>query len=74
MHSLAGNRALVDGDKRLALLATVMFLRINGYMLDLADDEAFHLTMSAPQESWMLKVYLRATPARGSSGLTACAP
>jgi death-on-curing protein len=46
MHSLAGHHALVDGNKRLALLATVVFLRINGYVLDLTDDEAFDLTMS----------------------------
>jgi death on curing protein len=46
LHSLAGNHALVDGNKRLALLATVVFLRINGYRLDLADDEAFDLIMS----------------------------
>ena len=45
MHSPAGNHALVDGNKRLALLATAVFLRINGY-LDLTDDEAFALTMS----------------------------
>ena len=47
MHSLACNHALVDGNKRLALLATVVFLRINGYCLELTDDEAFDLTMSA---------------------------
>jgi death on curing protein len=46
MHSLACNHALVDGNKRLALLATVVFLRINGYTLDLTDDEAFDLAMS----------------------------
>jgi death-on-curing protein len=46
MHSLTCNHALVDGNKRLALLATVVFLRINGYSLDLTDDEAFDLTMS----------------------------
>ena len=46
MHSLAGNHALADGNKRLALLATVVFLRINGYLLDLSDDEAFELTMA----------------------------
>jgi death-on-curing protein len=46
MHSLAGNHALVDGNKRLALLATAVFLRINGYRLDLTDDEAFDLTVS----------------------------
>ena len=46
LHSLARNHALVDGNKRLALLATAVFLRINGYVLDLTDDEAFDLTMS----------------------------
>ncbi len=46
MHSLAGNHVLVDGNKRLALLAPVIFLRSNRYALDLTDDEAFGLTMS----------------------------
>jgi death-on-curing protein len=46
MHSLVGNHALVDGNKRLALLATAVFLRINGCVLDVTDDEAFALTMS----------------------------
>ena len=46
MHSLACNHALVDGNKRLALLATTVFLHINGYRLDLGDGEAFDLTMS----------------------------
>jgi death on curing protein len=45
MHSIACNHALVDGNKRLALLATVVFLRINGRRLDLTDDEAFDLTV-----------------------------
>src|ERR1700734_4272937 len=47
MHSLAGNHALVDGNKRLALLATVVFLRINGYRLELKHDEAFDLHLSS---------------------------
>ena len=42
----AGNHALVDGNKRLALLATVVFLRITGHVLDLTDDGAFAVTMS----------------------------
>ncbi len=46
MHSLAGNHALVDGNKRLAWLATADFSWINGYLLDMTDDEAFDLTMS----------------------------
>jgi death-on-curing protein len=46
MHSLACHHALVDGNKRLALLATVVFLRVNSHCLDLTDDEAFDLTLS----------------------------
>src|ERR1035438_1972834 len=46
LHSLACNHALVDGNERLALLGTVVFLRINGYYLDLTDDEAFDLILS----------------------------
>lgn len=46
MHSLAGNHALVDGNKRLAWLATTVFLRINGYLVDLTDDEGFDLAVS----------------------------
>lgn len=46
MHSLACNHALVDGNKRLALLAAAVFLRVSGHFLDLTDDVAFELTMS----------------------------
>ena len=46
MHSVAPNHALLDGNKRLALLATVVFLRINGYRLALTDDQAFDLTLA----------------------------
>jgi death on curing protein len=38
LHSLAGNHALVDGNKRLAWLATYTFLRLNG--VDLKADDA----------------------------------
>jgi death on curing protein len=44
MHSQTADRALVDGNKRLALLATTVFLNINGYQLDMTDNEAFDLT------------------------------
>ena len=45
LHSLAGNHPLVDGNKRLAWLATVVFLEINGHEPALADDAAFQLVM-----------------------------
>ncbi len=45
LHSLARNHALVDGNKRLAWLATVVFLDLNGHAPDLDDDAAFELVM-----------------------------
>jgi death-on-curing protein len=45
LHSLAGNHPLVDGNKRLAWLATVVFLDIDGSRPDLDDDAAFVLVM-----------------------------
>ena len=41
LHSLAGNHPLVDGNKRLAWLATVVFLDLNGLESKVSDDEAF---------------------------------
>ena len=45
LHSLARNHALVDGNKRLALAATIAFLGLNGYRLTLTNDEAYTLVM-----------------------------
>ena len=41
LHSLARNHALVDGNKRLALAATLVFLGMNGVRLTLTNDEAY---------------------------------
>jgi death-on-curing protein len=45
LHSLARNHALIDGNKRLALAATIVFLAINGVRLTLSNDQAYHLVM-----------------------------
>ena len=45
LHSLVGNHALVDGNKRLGWLAAVVFLDLNGHSPDLDDDAAFGLVM-----------------------------
>ena len=47
LHSLVRNHALVDGNKRLAWLATVVFLDLNDRTVALDDDEAFTLVMEA---------------------------
>jgi death on curing protein len=46
LHSLARNHALVDGNKRLALSATIAFLGLNGLRLTLSNDEAYDLVIA----------------------------
>lgn len=46
MHSLVCNQALVDGNKRLGLLAMTVFAAYNGFDVELTLDEAFDLTMA----------------------------
>ncbi|MEZ5117394.1 MAG: Fic family protein [Candidatus Nanopelagicales bacterium] len=67
LHSLAGNHPLVDGNKRLAWLATVVFLDLNGHLPDLTDDEAFALVMDVAGgrlEVPAIVPRLRVTPVR----------
>jgi len=45
LHSLARNHALVDGNKRVALGATIAFLGLNGRRLTLSNEEAYTLVM-----------------------------
>ncbi len=49
LQSVARNHALVDGNKRLAWLATVVFLDINGHRPDLNEDAAFDLVMQVSE-------------------------
>lgn len=46
LHSIARNHALVDGNKRLALAATIAFLGMNGRRLRLSNDEAYEIVLS----------------------------
>jgi len=43
LHSLTMHHALVDGNKRIAWLCTVVFCDLNNYALSLTDNEAFDL-------------------------------
>jgi len=45
LHSVARNRALVDGNKSLALAAEVAFYGVNGMRLTLTNDEAYDLVI-----------------------------
>jgi death-on-curing protein len=46
LHSLVANHPLVDGNKRLAWLATYVFCAKNDVELDPVDDDAFDLVMT----------------------------
>lgn len=46
LHSLARTQALVDGNKRLALAATIAFYGLNGFRLTLSNDEAYDLVIA----------------------------
>lgn len=50
LHSLARNHhALIDGNKRLAWAATVVFLDVNGRRVDLEDETVFRLVMDVAE-------------------------
>lgn len=46
LHSLARTQALVDGNKRLTLAATIAFYGLHGLRLTLSNDEAYDLVMA----------------------------
>lgn len=46
LESLSRNHALVDGNKRLGWLATVVFYGLNGIHLEAPDDDAYDLVIA----------------------------
>ena len=64
LHSITNNHALVDGNKRLAWLATTVFFDLNGLAPDLSDEEAFDLVWEIASTS--LDVEMIATRLRAS--------
>jgi len=46
LHSVAMNHALIDGNKRLALAATIAFLGLNGWRLTSTNDAAYDLVIA----------------------------
>jgi len=48
-QSLVNNYPFVDGNKRTGIAATVLFLQLNGYSFQIAQDEMVSLTLSVAQ-------------------------
>ena len=55
MDSLVRNHPFVDGNKRTAISATVLFLRLNGYRLGVENDEMVRFTMACAQSQVSLE-------------------
>jgi len=51
LHSLVSSHPLVDGNKRLAWAATVVFLDIKGYSVVMDDDDAYRLVVASTEGS-----------------------
>jgi len=65
LHSLARNHALVDGNKRLALAATIAFLGVNGRRLTWSNDQAYEFVMSVAVLARSLVARPRTRPCAG---------
>lgn len=68
LHSLVRNHALVDGDKRIAWVATRFFLRLNGHDLQATEDEAFDVVMAAATGETEVPSWLRGSPVTCANG------
>ena len=55
LQSLVKNHALFDGNKRLALSATVLFLGMNGYELVSDEDETFEFMLDCARDQLELE-------------------
>jgi death-on-curing protein len=49
LHSLVGNHALIDGNKRLGWMAMVVFCDLNGSWIELPDGEAYELVIGVAE-------------------------
>ena len=54
-HGIAESQTFIDGNKRLALVAMLTFLEINGYRVEAPDSEL---------AAWILSLSAGATPAQ----------
>lgn len=73
LESLVRNHSLVDGNKRLGWLATLVFLDISGWRIDAPDDEAYELVIAVATGEWDVErtaALLRQWRERPAGGVT----
>lgn len=54
LESLVRNHPLIDGNKRLGWLATVVFMDLNGMWIEAPDDDAYDLVIAVAEGSTTL--------------------
>jgi len=68
---LSQNHPFVDGNKRVAVTVTAAFLKVNGYLLEFEDLEAFSFLIGLYESSTLqfveLEKWLRVHAKRGNS-------
>ena len=71
-ESLSQNHPFVDGNKRVAVTVTAAFLKVNGYLLEFEDLEAFSFLIGLYQSGRLrfaeLEKWLRHHATRGDRG------
>ena len=70
---IAENQPFIDGNKRTALVVTLTFLELNGYLVDLTEEELFELMYQVADHLEVAEVAARVRPrlqplALGSAG------
>lgn len=55
ISSVAQNHALVDGNKRISLYLTFIFIELNGFTITFTNDEAFEFVLAVAQNRMELR-------------------
>jgi death-on-curing protein len=62
LWGIAENQPFIDGNKRTALVVTLTFLELNGYVIDLTEDELFNLMYQVAAHVDVAEVAARLRP------------
>lgn len=56
-HGIAKNHSFVDGNKRTALITSILFIELNGYVFTASEAEAVHMIVSLANGEIEEKLY-----------------
>jgi death on curing protein len=59
IHSLIMNHAFVEGNKRTAMVSGILFLELNGYILEAEHDEIIEAALKVRHKKWGLEKFAK---------------